>query len=290
MPETTLSSALSLGAAVPASGAGQPTTSIDILRLMGVVPQDTWAAEQVPAPLRRLRAGDTLFLEGARADLIYIVRAGTFKTTCTAEDGYEQVLGFAGRREVLGFDAICMGQHPTSAMALEPSSVYGLAVRDVFAAGQRVPELDRMLHLAASQGLRHRGQLVDVMAAVAAEVRLARFLVHWSQRMAAVGESPRHFHLRMARRDIASHLGVAHETVSRSFGALAAWGFLRVANRDIEILRMEELVTFSRNTRRPSKEVGTFAHSHVPAAHDNVTVLRRPTELERAPGQRVASH
>jgi CRP/FNR family transcriptional regulator len=223
---------------------------------MGVEPQDTRAAEQVPAPLRRLRAGDTLFLEGVRADLIYIVRAGTFKTTSTAEDGYEQVLGFAGRREVLGFDAICMGQHPTSAVALEPSSVFGLAVRDVFAAGQRVPELDRVLHLAASQGLRHRGQLVDVMAAVAAEVRLARFLVHWSQRMDAAGESPRRFHLRMGRRDIASHLGVAHETVSRALTALVQDGCIAVSHRDIEITDETGLRELQRMTRGRSPREG----------------------------------
>jgi hypothetical protein len=34
------------------------------------------------------------------------VRCGTFKTLRIAEDGYEQVLGFAGRAEVLGFAGV----------------------------------------------------------------------------------------------------------------------------------------------------------------------------------------
>jgi CRP/FNR family transcriptional regulator len=42
--------------------------------------------------------------------------------------------------------------------------------------------------------------------------------------------------LRMSRRDIASLPGVSHETVSRSFTALADWGCLRVEFREIEIL------------------------------------------------------
>jgi CRP/FNR family transcriptional regulator len=42
---------------------------------------------------------------------------------------------------------------------------------------------------------------------------------------------------------------VAHATVSRSFSALAAWGCLRVSNRDVEILDLPRLRAFSRSTR-----------------------------------------
>lgn len=68
------------------------------------------------------------------------------------------------------------------------------------------------------------------MSAVAAEVRLASFLVQVSQHMAQRGQSPRRLLLRMNRRDIASYLGVAHATASRSFGALAEAGY-RLAMR-----------------------------------------------------------
>ena len=61
-------------------------------------------------------------------------RVGTFKSLHIAEDGYEQVLGFAGRGEVLGYDALCQGLHPTTAVALEDSTVYSLALPDVFSA------------------------------------------------------------------------------------------------------------------------------------------------------------
>ena len=54
------------------------------------------------------------------------------------------------------------------------------------------------------------------LRAVAADARLARFLVQLSARMAECGQSPRRLLLRMNRRDIANHLGLAHETISRS--------------------------------------------------------------------------
>jgi len=237
----------------------------ELLQLMGAdVPLHGVA--DIAVSLRRLRAGETLFHQGARADAVYFVRAGTFKTFCTAEDGYEQVLGFAGRAEVLGFDAICMGQHPTAAVALEDSSAYGVLMQDLLAHGPRVPSLDRMVTLALSRALTYRGEQADVMAAVAAEVRLARFLVQLSQRMAACGQSPRRFHLRMRRRDIASHLGVAHETVSRSFQALVRWGLLQVSNREVEILDMDGLRSLSRSTRRPIDDADRQPANHAAVA------------------------
>ena len=226
----------------------------DLLRLMGAGLDDAPLVAELNVPLRRVRAGDTLFHEGAPAEAIYFVRAGTFKTFRTAEDGYEQVLGFAGRAEVLCFDALCMNSHPTAAVALEESSVYVVLMQDIFSLGERCPALDRVVHLAVSSALTRRGELAEVMAAVAAEVRLARFLMQWSQRMAISGQSPRRFYLRMSRRDIASHLGVAHETVSRSFSALAAWGYIEVNNREVEIIDMDGLKALSRSTRRQVEE------------------------------------
>lgn len=221
----------------------------DLLRLMGAPTHDAPDTDAYPLAMRHLRTGAALFHEGGPAEAIYFVNVGMFKTFTTAEDGYEQVLGFAGRGEVLGFDALCSGRHPTGAVALEDAHVYLLPVRDMALLGSRAPELDRALHLAASRQLAQRGEIADVMAAVAAEVRLARFLVQLSMRMGSYGQSMHRLLLRMSRRDIASHLGVAHETVSRSFSALAEWGYLRVNYREVEIVDLETLKVFARSTR-----------------------------------------
>lgn len=222
----------------------------ELLSLLGVDEVDSDLGMDIPAPVRRLHEGDTLFHEGAQADGIYFVRAGTFKTFCTGEDGYEQVLGFSGRGELLGFDAIGMGHYANQVVALEESSVYVVLLRDYFSVTPRSPAFDRAVFRAVSDALKQRGELADMMAAVAAEVRLSRFLVHLSRRMAASGLSSRRFHLRMSRRDIASYLGVAHETVSRSFTSLVGAGLVRVNNREVEILDMPGLKVFSSGTRR----------------------------------------
>jgi CRP/FNR family transcriptional regulator len=247
-----------------ARGAAEPSTMADLLHLMGAneVPMNA-----DPVPIRRLLSGETLFREGAHAESIHFVRSGTFKVFHTAQDGYEQVLGFVGRAEVLGFDAVCTHSHPSEAVALEDSTVYVLLLRDLFALVERHPAFGRVVQLAVSNALTRQGELADVMAAVAAEVRLARFLMHLSHRMAARGQSPHRFVLRMGRRDIASYLGVAHETVSRSFSALAGWGLVTVDNREVAIVDIDGLRTLSQGTRRQIDEASRASMFHGTPSH-----------------------
>lgn len=235
-----------------------------LLRLLGVDDFTLDAAAHVTT--RRVRAGVVLFHEGTCAQSIYFIAVGTFKLMHTAEDGYEQVLGFGGRAEMLGYDALCRGEHPTTAVALEDSTVYALPVSDLFALSASLPALGRVLHMAASRQLLHQIEIAHLMAAVSAEVRLARFLLQLSDHMAERGQSSRRLYLRMSRRDIASHLGVAHETVSRSFGALANWGCVAVNNREVEILDREQLKACASNTRGLAEPQRNASSPRTPSA------------------------
>lgn len=234
------------------AGTGVRSTVADLLRLLGDEPGDSKAAESIPVLMRQLHAGHTLFHEGARAESIYVVRTGHFKSQRIAEDGAEHVLGFAGRAELLGFDALCVGAHPTSAVALEDATVYAVPVRDLSALGQRIAGFDRALHFALSRQLSRRDEQIALMAPMAAEVRMARFLMQQSLHMAARGRSPRLFHLPMGRRDIARYLGIAHETVSRTFGSSSLRECVRVENRAIAILDMDRLAALACNTGQPT--------------------------------------
>ncbi len=235
------------------------STLADLMHMLGSdtlpTPESEQAASRMAVGLHRVQAGDSLIHMGAPSHALYFVCTGTFKIFRTDEDGYEQVLAFAGRKEVIAFDALCMETHPTAAVALEDSTAYVIHKTDLSAFSRAVPAFERELQRAGSRALTRTNELVDVMAAVAAEVRLARFLLQLSRQMAASGQSPRRFHLRMGRRDIASMLGVAHETVSRSFTALAMNCLIHVNDRDIEILDMDSLKTYSRSTRRALDDV-----------------------------------
>jgi CRP/FNR family transcriptional regulator len=230
----------------------RPASLADVLHLLGAS-ADTWASS-CPVRVWRVRAGTPLYREGDPAEHLHVVRFGAFKSLRTNEDGYEHVLGYAGAGDLLGFEGLASHCHPLGVVALEDASVLVLPVHDLDHWRWRSPTLDRALQRIVSRQLVRASDTAAMMAAVAAEVRLARFLVWMSARMAARGESPTRFVLRMSRRDIASLLAVAHETVSRCFALLADCGYVSVRNRDVEIIDMAGLVACTRSTRRDTEE------------------------------------
>lgn len=256
-------------------------TMARVLQMFEPDSADQPVAAKFPVLLRRVHAGESLVHEGAPADAIFFVRLGTFKVFRIAEDGYEQVLAFAVRREVLGFEALCAASYPAAMQALEDSTVYVIPRCEIAQLSQALPSFALVLQRAGSLTLTHSRELVDILAAVASDVRLARFLIQLSKRMATCGQSPRRFLLRMGRREIASLLGVAHETVSRCFSALAAMGFLYVNDREIDILDMNGLKAFSRSTRRQTDDAPGPRHPGLvrPTGRTPVRALVHPSGL-----------
>lgn len=227
-----------------------PVASASALeQLLGLPLSAAGAAGLPPIPLLRVAEGSTLFHEGAPARSVHLVQAGHFKVVRVGEDGYEQVLDFAGRHELLGCDGFADGHHRSAAVALEEAWVYAIPVAELLRLCHQLPGFGRRWQAAIGRLIARSGEIAWLMAAVGAEKRTARFVLLMAQRMATLGQSPRRLNLRMGRRDIASHLGLAHESVSRSFSLLAESGLLRVDNREIEILDRERLEAFARCTR-----------------------------------------
>jgi CRP/FNR family transcriptional regulator, anaerobic regulatory protein len=213
--------------------------------------------QAVPAAVadqRRVARGTTLVHEGAHAQTFSSSMPGSFESVKTAEDGYEHALAFAWPRDLTGYDGLCRERYAFGAVALEDSRVMVLPMTSLAALRRRAPALDAALQALLARQLAHAGEIAQVMSAVAADARLARFVVQSSSRMAERGRSPARLLLRMNRRDIANQLGLAHETISRSLHMLCDRGWLRVDNRDIEILDPAGLRRRARSTRGGGEE------------------------------------
>jgi|GEM_PF-3470709 CRP/FNR family transcriptional regulator, anaerobic regulatory protein len=227
----------------------------ELLRLLGAGDAQAGAAAGEPlaeAEVWCVRAGAALLHEGGLGDTVYLVRSGSLKCMKTLEDGYEQVFAFAQPGDLLGYEALHGGTHPATVVALEHSTVYALPLAQLRGG---LPWLDEGLRQGLSRQLARAAETAELMSAVTADVRLARFILWMSARMARMGQSPRRFHLRMGRRDIASFLGTAHETTSRSFTTLAELGLIAVDNREIEILDLDGLKIRAMATRGASTSV-----------------------------------
>jgi CRP/FNR family transcriptional regulator len=230
-------------------------TASDVLRWAGMPGHASAEADAVRFSLRRLHAEHTLVHEGQLFENLHLVIAGSFKDVQTDVEGYEQVLGFAIHGDILGLDGLGRERHASGAVALEDSTVVVMPFAELRALCHHLPALEQMLHQATGTELLRRADTQYLMSAPSSEVRVARFVLQLAQRQRALGHSDRRLRLFMTRRDIASYLGVAHETVSRALTALVQDGCIGVSHRDIEILDEGALRELQRVTRgRPARD------------------------------------
>ena len=193
---------------------------------------------------RRVARGQTLYRAGDSFLFLYAVRLGTFKSGLTMQDGHDKVTAFHLTGDLLGFDGLADGTHPTTATALEAAEVCAIPYAQLMeACAQTQPLRQRVAQLMAIQLVRDYRSL-KLVANCGSEKRVAGFLLEMAGSMRERGYSPREFLLRMSRADIGSYLGTTLETVSRCLSAFARLGLINVRSRNIELLRPLELLEY----------------------------------------------
>lgn len=189
---------------------------------------------------RTVARGEHLFRQGDTLRSLYVVRSGSVKTYLSTRYGLDHVVRFYLPGEVVGLDALADTRHPSSAQALEISSVCRIAL-DAVDGNRGNPKIQRQLLKLASQEMVSEHARSVMLAQRDAGERLATFLLQLSQRYAKRGYSDHEFNLSMSRQDIASLLALAVETVSRLFTHFQSIGLISVERRHIRILSPEGL-------------------------------------------------
>jgi len=194
--------------------------------------------EQIVNRSQPLQGGEHLFRAGDEFRSLASVRAGCFKSYVIGRDGQEQVLGFFLPGEVIGLDAIHWGTHTANIVALNTSAVCSLTFDSVTSLATHMPKLQNELFRIMS----HRISELEVLAGdLTAEQRIALFLHSLSERFARRGYSQTEFILPMSRRDIASFLRLATETVSRVLARFQKSGLLQVNRKQLRICDLDEM-------------------------------------------------
>lgn len=199
--------------------------------------------EHIVNKSRSIQPGEHIFRAGDELSCIAAVRAGCFKSYVIDQNGEEQVLGFYLPGEIIGFDAINEKTHKANVVALDTSSVCGLNFNSVSEMARQLPELQDELFRVMSAQI---SELEANAADLSAEERIARLLCSLSTRFASRGYSQTEFNLSMSRRDIASHLRLATETISRVLARFQSAGIIKVNRKKVSILEVEKLRELAR--------------------------------------------
>lgn len=190
---------------------------------------------------KHLSKGDYLFRQSEAFEALFVVLSGSVKTCRLDADGDEQIVGFHLPGDLMALDSIGSGLHPSSGVVLEDCAVCKIPCR-VFDDGTPGAEHLRLelVHQTA-RSLQAEYLHTVVLRKNSADQRLAMFLFDLSCRLENRNYAYDLFDLSLSRQDIGNYLGLALETVSRSFSHLQDKGVITVHHRHITVHNRDEL-------------------------------------------------
>lgn len=207
----------------------------------GIDGADLGRLDAVVQRRKPLAAGESLFRAGDALGSVYVASEGAFKTVVVNEAGEEHVLGFHLPGELFGLDAIGSGHHRCEAVALSAARVCELPFATLAGIAIQLPSLQQQLLRVMGQSTDRDHDHVDVLSRRQASERIALFLHGLGERYRRIGQAADDFQLPMSRDEIARYLGLALETVSRSFSKLHDDGVIDVRGRRVRVLDAKRL-------------------------------------------------
>lgn len=216
-------------------------------RIFHDLPHEDIAAIADGCQVRSLQKGEILFREGESTEGFYIIQLGQVGVYFVTPDGREQMFSVFRAPESFGEAALVkLATYPANAVALEYSRVILVRkghFRDLIT---RKPQLALEMLASMSMHLKELLRLLQNSRGRQIESRLAEWLLHQSP--AAAAGCPAVFDLPIAKKVLASQLGVTSETLSRTFARFRDEKIIRVVGAKIFVLDGARLRAYAEAT------------------------------------------
>ena len=186
------------------------------------MPQRAAAVRSV-GTVRVLAKGEELFAEGDEADHFFKVVKGTVRTYKLLNDGRRQIDAFHLAGDIFGLET--GAEYRFSAEAVECTTVMAVRRCRFTTLAQDDPAFGDQLMSSMMTSLERAHDHMLLLGRKTAQEKIATFLLDMAAR---ISKSDR-FDLPMQRSDIADHLGLTIETVSRTLTQLAKDGLIKLA-------------------------------------------------------------
>lgn len=185
--------------------------------------------------LKHLERGQYLFREKERAEGFFVMQTGAINVHRVTPDGKEQVISvFRPPESFAEITLTTIETYPADAVALEPSQVILARKSDFRALLLRNPELSLRMLTSMSFHLKYLVQMIEDLKFKQIEARLA----HWLLRNSSESPTGRPVVVRLdiSKRVLASQLGVASETFSRTLARFRDEGLIAIDGPEIALL------------------------------------------------------
>ena len=171
-----------------------------------------------------LAEGATLARTGDTRRHVYTLTDGALRLVRTMADGRRQVAGFVLPGDYVGLTESLKYRYDVE--AITNSQVCRVAITDMQQLRTQYPQLERKLLQRACLELDAAQDAALALARMQPTEKLADFLLTLASRLARDGDGRNLVALPMGRGDIADHLGLTMETVSRTFTKLRLQGLI----------------------------------------------------------------
>lgn len=187
---------------------------------------------------RPLAAGQVLVRQGDAKNALYALRIGALKAVIDSADGNERVLAFYFPGAVIGLPEPDLDAWARTLIALEDTWICRIPLHSLD------DVVFRQLVKLMSQSLRHEYQFHLTLTSRTGADKLALFLLEISESRRRRHLSDHRFQLPMSYMDVASYLGMRHESLSRSLAELQRRGLLTHDRRLVHIRDLRALQSF----------------------------------------------
>jgi CRP-like cAMP-binding protein len=195
------------------------------------------------------RGNSTVFAEGEDAHFVYAISAGIVRIDRHSEGGRRQILAFMLPGDLFGLPD--GGTYVNSAETVCPSTLYRVPWQRLTELMRKDPEVQVALMVRVAFDLRQAQRRIIMLAQQNASQKLASFLLDFAQHTEFYDERRRLLTLPLTRFDLGDYLGIAPETVARTFARLeGAKLVLRTSARLVEIRDVDGLKSLVSGRRR----------------------------------------
>lgn len=191
---------------------------------------------------RSFLKGEVLFSEGEKAEGFYLLLDGYLKLCRVSADGREKVLHFVHAGETFAEAAFFGdGSYPAEARALEAGEALFIPRKGFMELMSANPQFTINLVVSLSLSLRRFARQIEELTFADVTSRLASFLVTLADEKSTRYDGITYLELGIKKGELASQLGTAGETISRTFRKLKEEGIIEIEGRKITVLQMDRL-------------------------------------------------
>jgi CRP-like cAMP-binding protein len=189
---------------------------------------------------RTLEAEQALFGEGEPARAFFAVVEGRIRVYRVAADGHEQVLHHLHAGQSFAEAALLsMGRYPAHARALTPTRVLEIGGQTFVAMLRDEPGVSVAMVSSLCMWLLKLAERVEELSIASAPARLAHYLLRLPTRSAS-GQAE--IELPMAKKDLAAHLAITPETLSRLLRRWHDTGVIESRAKSVVVLEPRVLI------------------------------------------------